>query len=78
MGGLRGLVRHVFETVTRRLDLGLRSSVTARPHLGGRGRELGDIIPNDGTRGAVNESGALRGFSVRNQPNANDNDASPT
>jgi hypothetical protein len=51
--------------------------VTARPCLGGIGREFGDVKPDNGTGCAVNQSGALGGFRLRNQPKANSNNAPP-
>ncbi len=60
--GPRGAGRRVPEATLGRLDFGLGGPVTPRPCLGGIGRELGDVKPDNGTGCAVNQSGALGGF----------------
>jgi hypothetical protein len=77
MRGLRGLGWRGFETMPGRLDLGFSCPMASRPHLGGRRREFGDVKSDNGTGGAVNESGVLGGFRARSQPKANGNNTPP-
>src|SRR5258705_6868820 len=75
--GPRSAGRGVLEATPGGFDFGLGGAVTARPCLGGIGREFGDVKPDDGTGCAVNQSGALAGFRRRSQPKANGSNASP-
>src|SRR6266849_2997028 len=74
---LCGLCRRVLEAAPGSFDLGVGGTVAPRPRLGGGRRKLGDVKPNNGAGGAMNKSGALSGFRLRSQSQANCGGANP-
>jgi len=77
MCGLRSLGGRAPETTPRRFNFGVGGPVASCPHLGSGRRIFGYIKPNYGARSAMNQAGALGGLRLRNQSNANGNNAPP-
>jgi hypothetical protein len=78
MRGLGNLGGRAPETTPRRFNLGLGGPVASCPYLGGGRRIFGYIKPNDGTRCAVREAGALSGLRRLNQTKPNGSNAPPS
>ena len=77
MCGLRSLGGRAPETTPRRFNFGVGGPVASCPHLGSGRRIFGYLQPNYGARSAMNQAGALGGLRLRNQSNANGNNAPP-